>query len=620
MRYAVCIKQVPVIARLELDPATKSLRREGVPTEVSSFDVRALIRALELRDSTGGEVVVVTMGPPQAREALDYCLALGADRSVHLCDPAFAGADTLATARTLARALEREAPDVILLGRYSVDAETSQVGPEIAELLGMPQILAAHRLDLDVDSRRAAAECETDDGYVTVTATLPVVVTAAEDLAPERFPKKADREAAAGKPRHTLDLAGLGAAPEQVGAAGSPTWVTDLRAVPNQRLGTVFDPATDPDAIRRLVATLVDEHGLFSTWRLPAAEGSEPAPSVPVRRSLPGDLWCVVDSRDGRVTNVSLEIVARLRQLADRIEGRVSAVVFNEGHDEELARLASAGADRVLVCGGSRALRLSRQVALLAAAIAVDAPGALVFPATTFGREVAPRLAARLGLGLTSDCIDLDWDSCGRLVQLKPAFGGTVVAPVLSRTVPELATVRPGVLALPTDPVLRQAAARPLVIERFDGKDAVPTGRDVEILSSRATVDAGADLDSAEIVIGIGKGVGGPEGIDEVLPLAELLGASLCATRDVTDDGWLPRQLQVGLTGRAIAPKLYIGLGIRGAFEHMVGLRRAGIVVAVNKNAKAMVFKNADYGIVGTIEEVVPELVAQLGSRRRQAG
>jgi electron transfer flavoprotein alpha subunit len=612
MRYAVCVKQVPVIARLEFDPATKTLRREGVPTEVSSFDVRALIRALELRDSTGGEVVVLTMGPPQAQEALDYCLALGADRSVHLCDPAFAGADTLATARTLARALEREAPDVILLGRYSVDAETSQVGPEIAELLGMPQILAAHRLDLDVDSRRAAAECETDDGYVTVTASLPVVVTAAEDLAPERFPKKADREAAAGKPRQTVNLAELGAAPDQVGAAGSPTWVTDLRAVPSQRLGRIFDPAADPDAIANLVTTLVDEHGLFSRWRLPVAADDVPAASAPVRRSLPGDLWCVVDSRAGRVANVSLEIVARLRQLADRIDGRVSAIVLNDCPDEELGHLAGAGADRVLVCDRPRAFGLSRQVALLAAAIAVHAPGALVFPATTFGRDIAPRLAARLGLGLTSDCIDLDWDSCGRLVQLKPAFGGTVVAPVLSRTIPELATVRPGVL-----PPATEAAARPLDIERIDGKDAVPTGRDVEILSARATIDGGADLDGAEIVLGIGKGVGGPEGIDRILPLAELLGASLCATRDVTDDGWLPRQLQVGLTGRAIAPKLYIGLGIRGAFEHMVGLRRAGIVVAVNKNAKAMVFKSADYGIVGTIEEVVPQLITQLTERRR---
>src|SRR5215470_6384250 len=135
MRIAVCIKQVPVVSALQFDAETRTLKREGVRTEVSSFDVRALLKAIELRAVHGGEVVAVTMGPPQAREALAECLALGADRAVHLCDKTFAGSDTLATARALALALRRESCDLILCGRNSVDAETGQVGPEIAELL-----------------------------------------------------------------------------------------------------------------------------------------------------------------------------------------------------------------------------------------------------------------------------------------------------------------------------------------------------------------------------------------------------------------------------------------------------------------------------------------------------
>lgn len=610
MRYAVCVKQVPVIARLEFDPTTRTLRRDGVPAEVSSFDVRALLRAVELRATTGGEVVVLTMGPPQAAEALDFCLALGADRAVHLCDPAFAGADTLATARTLARALERIAPDVVLLGRYSVDAETSQVGPELAELLGLPQLLAAHRLDIDAGARRATAECETDDGYLTATATLPVVVTAAEDLAAERFPKKADREAAAAKPRATWTRADLGGSESDYGSAGSPTWVADVRAVPAARGGRVFDPAADPAALATLADLLVDTHGLFSGWR--SADTPATAPSAPaVVRDAPRDLWCVAAGRDGVVRPVTLEVLARLRQLADRTGGSVTAATLSDCAADELARLAAAGADRILACTAPGMPGVARDVAVLAAAIGRHRPGAVVFPATTFGRDLAPRLAARLGLGLTSDCIDLDWDESGRLVQLKPAFGGTIVAPVLSRTLPEMATVRPGVLPPPT-----AADARPLVVATFAAEGVAATGRDVEIIARRTTVDAGADLDTAAIVVGIGMGVGGPEGIALAAPLVGLLGASLCATRDVTDAGWLPRQLQVGLTGRAIAPQLYIGLGIRGAFEHMVGLRRAGVVVAVNKNPKAMVFKAADYGVVGTVESVVPALVAQLAARR----
>src|SRR2546427_687028 len=136
MKYAVLIKQVPNVSEMQFDPQTRRLRREGVRLEVSSFDVRALIRALELRAETGGEVTVLTMGPPQAREALVHCLALGADRGVHLVDAAFAGSDTLATARALALALRREGFGLVLCGKTSVDAETGQVGPVVVERQG----------------------------------------------------------------------------------------------------------------------------------------------------------------------------------------------------------------------------------------------------------------------------------------------------------------------------------------------------------------------------------------------------------------------------------------------------------------------------------------------------
>src|SRR5262245_1827420 len=150
MRYAVCVKYVPVLSALRFDPATRRLVRDGVRGEASSFDVRALLGALRLRADHGGEVMVLTMGPPAAREALQHCLALGADRALHLCDPALAGSDTLATARALAAVLRRERSDVVLLGRASVDAETGQVGPELAELLDLPQATAARRLSLDL--------------------------------------------------------------------------------------------------------------------------------------------------------------------------------------------------------------------------------------------------------------------------------------------------------------------------------------------------------------------------------------------------------------------------------------------------------------------------------------
>ena len=165
LKQVVLVKQVPAIAEMAFDAESRTLKREGVRLEVSSFDVRALVRALELRAEHGGEVVVLTMGPPSAREALVYCLALGADRGIHLVDRAFAGADTLATARVLARALTREGYDLVLCGRASVDAETAQVGPEVAELLDLPQVCCARTLTVDPAGRTFVAERETDDGW-----------------------------------------------------------------------------------------------------------------------------------------------------------------------------------------------------------------------------------------------------------------------------------------------------------------------------------------------------------------------------------------------------------------------------------------------------------------------
>ncbi|HUI26833.1 MAG TPA: electron transfer flavoprotein subunit beta/FixA family protein, partial [Candidatus Kryptonia bacterium] len=255
MRIVVCIKQVPVMSAMQFDAGSKTLKREGVPTEVSAFDLRAVCKAVELAHDHGGEVVVLTMGPPQAREALEECLALGADRAVHLSDRAFAGADTLATARALAVAVRREPFDVVLCGLYSIDAETGQVGPELAELLGVAQITGVRALSVDA-AGVARAERETDQGIELVEAALPLVITAAEDLAPERFASKAEREQAKQKPIVTLTAADLGIDVRSVGQSGSPTSVAGLETVTSNRLGQVLTGESIESAVDQLVAAL----------------------------------------------------------------------------------------------------------------------------------------------------------------------------------------------------------------------------------------------------------------------------------------------------------------------------------------------------------------------------
>jgi electron transfer flavoprotein alpha subunit len=277
-----------------------------------------------------------------------------------------------------------------------------------------------------------------------------------------------------------------------------------------------------------------------------------------------------------------------------------------------VAVLAAHGADRVLVAEDSRLSRATEpHASLICSVVESEKPGVVLFPATVWGRDVAPRVAGRLGLGLTGECVDLSIDEKGRLLQHKPAFGGSVVALIASRTMPEMATVRPGMLA----------AAQPDFDRRAEIVEvAVPeVAQRVRVVETQHTARAVADLEGAEVVVGFGMGIGSADNLRQIEELAEVVGGALCTTRDVTDAGWVPKQYQVGMTGRVIAPQLYFAVALRGAFEHTVGTRRSGLIVAINRSARAPIFKSADFGIVGDWKAVVPLLIEKLRERKTLA-
>ena len=548
MKTIVLIKQVPVVSAMKLDPETKTLKREGVPSEVSSFDVRALLKAVELRNTHGGEVVAMTMGPPQARAGLEHCLALGADRAVLLTDRAFAGADTLATARALALALKREGYDLVLCGRHSTDAETGQVGPEVAELLDLPQITGARKLTINSNTGNTlTAERETDSGFETVTCAIPALLSATEDLAPEKFPNKADKEKAKEKPIQEVTASDLSTDLSQFGAAGSPTWVESVQAVEVTREKKIL--AGDlPTQVQTLVQTLLD-HGLFGAWK---GDNTEQSDRPITEKSTGGKaVWVVAETLGSALRPVTLELLGKAVELSTKYGGEVGVLFMGrEGH-QHLNTLAAHGAEVVYLAEDQRLDPYTTELhtALMTQAITAHKPGVVLLGSTAIGRDLAPRVAARLGLGLTGDCIDLDVNAQGQLLQYKPAFGGNIVAPILSRTTPEMATVRPGMLKKGQPTPNRQARVERLSLA------AATTSRVTVIAQTGEDAGKAVALDSAEIAIGIGKGIGGTANLPVIEKLADALGgAPLAATRDIVDLGWIHRQHQVGLTGRAIAP------------------------------------------------------------------
>ena len=577
------------------------LVRDGVPLEVNAYCRRANAKAVELAGSDG-EAVVFTMGPPAAADALREMIACGADRGVHLCDPAFAGSDTLATAVALAAAIRREGPfDLVLAGLNSLDSDTGQVPVEVAELLGLP--FAAGVRDLEVVGGSFTARLETDDGFCTVTGDLPAALSTAERLcAPSKAPPEVFAEVADDRIVR-LSAADLDVPAEQLGAPGSPTSVGPIRVLTATRralraasvahavdlleeLGAFSDPPesddSDGDDASRASAALL-------------ATGTDGAQAAAGERSV----WCFFTEPD-----VGAELLGEASELAAWISGTVTAVTTIAGAAGR-AGLGAAGADRLLVIAS--ASEPSEQAAALAAAAASRVPWALLVEGTRSGRVVASIVAARCGWGLTGDAVGLEVSPDGRLVAWKPAFGGRLQVPIVSRSPVQMATIRPGVLALRPP----RADAPDPEIELLPAPNP---SRIRTVATQRDNADTG-ELRRARTVVAVGVGVD-PAGYPVIDELRAALGdAALGATRRVTDEGWVPRGRQIGVTGQAVAPRLLVAVGSSGRFNHTVGIRNAGVLMAVNSNPDAEIFDQVDVGLVGEWQTVVPELTAELEAR-----
>ena len=617
MKIAVLVKQIP--APVEFRMHEGRLVRDGVPLEVNAYCRRANAKAVELA-GPDGEVVVFTMGPPPAADALREMIACGAHRGVHLCDPAFAGSDTLATAVALAAAVRREGPfDLVLAGLNSLDSDTGQVPVEVAELLGLP--FAAGVRDLEVDGGAFTARLETDDGYCTVAGDLPVALSTAERLCapskapPEEYSKVADDLIV------RLAATDLDVPAGQLGAAGSPTSVGPVRVLTATRKALRASSAAE-------AVDLLERFGAFADDPPEPDDGGEDREDAPRASAdllaadtdgaqAPGErsVWCFFTE-----PGVGAELLGEAAELAAWISGTVTAVttvlgddskaLLNEGrfrafNESAWAGLGAAGADRLLAIPD--ASEPSEQAEALAAVAAERLPWALLVEGTRSGRVVASVVAARCGWGLTGDAVGLEVGPDGRLVAWKPAFGGRLQVPIVSRSPVQMATVRPGVLA-----------ARPARVDAPDPEvELLPAPAPARIRTvavERDDEDTG-ELRRARTVVAVGVGVE-PDGYGVIDELRAALGdAALGATRRVTDQGWVPRGRQIGVTGHAVSPRLLVAVGSSGRFNHTVGIRNAGVILAVNSNPEAEIFDQVDVGLVGEWQAVVPELTAVLSER-----
>ena len=238
-------------------------------------------------------------------------------------------------------------------------------------------------------------------------------------------------------------------------------------------------------------------------------------------------------------------------------------------------------------------------------------PEILLIGATVFGRALAPRIAAKLNTGLTADCTELEIDrQTGMLIQTRPAFGGNLMASILCPyRRPQMATVRPKIFPVPCPDLSRTGTVEHI--------GATASDKLIPVLLREIKNDHGdINIADAQIVVGVGKGIGGPQGISMAQDLADALGGVVSASRAVVDTGWLPYSRQVGQTGKTISPTLYIACGISGAIQHIVGLANVQTIVAINKDPDAPIFQSAHYGMVGDCAALLPALTAKIKASR----
>ncbi|MCY2931387.1 MAG: electron transfer flavoprotein subunit alpha/FixB family protein [Planctomycetota bacterium] len=325
-------------------------------------------------------------------------------------------------------------------------------------------------------------------------------------------------------------------------------------------------------------------------------------------------VWVLAEQAGGRVLGVSHELLARGRSLADKRRTALTAVLI--GHNvapADLAELIERGADRVLVMD-SPALEhflVEPHAACLSHLIREHCPEIVIAAATSTGRTLMPYVAVQVHTGLTADCTVLDIDpASGALLQTRPAIGGNIMATIrTSEHRPQMATVRPHSMR-PAD----RTPGRKGEVLRVSPPEALPAGRmrRVGFIPNKET----HPLAAADAVVAVGRGIKKADNIPLAQKLADALDAALGASRDVVDRGWLSYPHQIGLSGKTVTPRLYVGLGVSGSIQHLAGMQTAETIVAVNTDPDAQIFHVADVGIVGNLFDVVPVLVKKINAAR----
>ncbi len=321
-------------------------------------------------------------------------------------------------------------------------------------------------------------------------------------------------------------------------------------------------------------------------------------------------VWVFAEQRDGKLQKISLELLGKGRELADKLGVDLTAILLGSDIDAIAKELVAYGADKVIYADSPLLKHFTTDgyTKVICDLVNNIKPEAILVGATFIGRDLGPRVAARLATGLTADCTSLDIDPENKnLLMTRPAFGGNLMATIVCGDHrPQMSTVRPGVFDK-----LAKDARRTGEIQKIDA-DLNETDIRTKVVEVVKACKDCVDIGEAKIIVAGGRGIGNKEGFEMLKELADILDGTVAGSRAAIDNGWLDKAYQVGQTGKTVRPSLYIACGISGAIQHLAGMQDSDYIIAINKDPGASIMKAADLALVGDYKKVIPELVAQI--------
>ena len=626
------IKQVPLPGEMRM--GDDGLMDRTKAKSIINIDCQYGLEAgLQLKKQyPDARMMVCSMGPGSFENALKTAVSMGYDEAYLLSDRKLGGSDTFATGLALATMLKHlgftkdsKEPFVIFAGRQTSDGDTAHVPSQVAENLGIPQATFCESAKPDGNGNIIAKRI-IEGGYQLLKLPMPCVISMAPTGIPPRKPSLIGAIKARKTTPTVLSVEDIHLSTEKIGLSGSPTIVATVVNIESERPPIVMSEGNTESA---LVDSLIQnmKKGGNVLQHKEAKEKKEKGrpdfPEVDIRGDYKHILtW--VEVVKGQATRPSLELFTPARHLADQLgdDTKIKTVLIGKNVAPLAQTLFEHGSDEVILIEDDRleeyqVLPFSDSIAQV---IHDRKPEIVLFPATTAGRELAPRIAVKTGSGITADCTGLE---IGEYVNRKektiirpilhsrrPTYGESKLATILGFVFPQISTARPGTFEIP-----QRVEGRKGIISTFQPKLSSDDFR-AQIIETVRGEGGLQNLFDADIIVSGGRGATS-DGLRLVKELADALkaagiNAEWACSRSVVDEGYAEYARQIGQTGKTVRPKVYVAIAVSGAIQHIAGMKESGTVVAIDHNPKAAIFRNADFGITGEYQDIVPELIEKV--------